>query len=349
MPSFERDSNRIVIAGASSLLGAELKSLLEESKFAGWDFRLVDEELAAGTLTEAGGEPTVIQPVEEGSFDRARFIFFTGSPAFVERNLESAVRAERAGAIVFDFTGKFETKDCAPSPFFPKLDDFWGTRPPSSSEPHSSAGSHHWIISSAGVAATSLSFGLRSQGLKKLTMVFFRPVSEAGRAGIEELESQSGQLLSFQSIGQPVFDTQVAFNLLDRYGPASRQSLDVARSALHEEVSECVSGHGAVMPSIQVLHAPTFYGMTFIACAELDPGVADTERIVAACREVGCSIVNEAEPGPSNVSAAGETKIQLGIPQSDPANYGTWWFWGAADNIRLPASNAVKLAEKLMR
>ena len=57
MPSFERESNRIVIAGAASLLGAELKSLLEESKFAGWDFRLVDEEIAAGTLTEAGGEP----------------------------------------------------------------------------------------------------------------------------------------------------------------------------------------------------------------------------------------------------------------------------------------------------
>jgi len=56
MPSFERESNRIVIAGASSLLGAELKSLLEESRFAGWDLRLVDEELAAGTLTEAGGD-----------------------------------------------------------------------------------------------------------------------------------------------------------------------------------------------------------------------------------------------------------------------------------------------------
>ena len=32
MPSFERESNRIVIAGASSLLGAELKSFLEESR-----------------------------------------------------------------------------------------------------------------------------------------------------------------------------------------------------------------------------------------------------------------------------------------------------------------------------
>lgn len=78
MPSLERESNRIVIAGASSLLGAELKSLLEESRFAGREFRLVDEEILAGTLTEAGGEPAVIQPVEEGSFDKARLVFLRG-------------------------------------------------------------------------------------------------------------------------------------------------------------------------------------------------------------------------------------------------------------------------------
>src|SRR5437879_5121989 len=102
MPSFERESKRIVIAGASSLLGAELKSLLEESRFAGWDLRLVDEELAAGTLTEAGGEPAVIQPVEEGSFERARLVFFTGSPEFTRVNL-AAARA--SGATLFDLSG----------------------------------------------------------------------------------------------------------------------------------------------------------------------------------------------------------------------------------------------------
>src|SRR5213083_3054283 len=111
MPSLEGDSHRIVIAGASSLLGAELKSLLEESRFAAWDLRLLDEEIAAGTLTEAGGEPAVIQPVEEGSFDKARFVFFTGSPEFSKVNL-AAARA--SGATLFDLSvgslGEKETR-----------------------------------------------------------------------------------------------------------------------------------------------------------------------------------------------------------------------------------------------
>jgi aspartate-semialdehyde dehydrogenase len=340
MPPMERESRRIVIAGASSLLGAELKSLLEESKFAGWDFRLLDEEDAAGTLTEAGGEPAVIHPVEEGSFDRARFVFFTGSPAFVERNFNSALAT---GATVIDFTGKVWTKDLPPNPWFPKLDQFWGTQFNATGK-----GSHFLIPSAAAVAATSLSFGLKPVGLKKLSITFFRPVSEAGRAGVEELETQTGQLLSFQSVGQPVFDTQVAFNLLERYGSASRQSLAVVRKALREEIDECVQNQGVVMPAIQVLHAPTFYGSLFSACAELDPGFADVESVSKACREGGFSIIKEEDGAPSNLSAAGENTIQLGVPQSDACVYGTWWFWGAADNIRLPALNAVKLAEKLV-
>src|SRR5438445_709007 len=125
MPSFERDSHRIVIAGASSLLGAELKSLLEESRFASWDLRLVDEEVAAGTLTEAGGEPAVIQPVEEGSFDRARLIFFTGSPEFSKANLSAARHTD---SHVVDLTGAaLEGADDTPAvAWFPKLDSLRG-------------------------------------------------------------------------------------------------------------------------------------------------------------------------------------------------------------------------------
>ena len=342
MPSIERESQRIVIAGASSLVGAELKTLLEEGQFSGWDLRLVDEEAAAGTLTEAGGEPVVIQPVDEGSFERARFVFFTGSPQFVETNLAAALAA---GAVALDFTGKISTKDQPSSPWFPKLDEFWSTPIGPKVQPN---GTRFWIPSAAAVAATSLSFGLRPVGLKRLSITFLRPVSEAGREGIEELESQTGRLLSLQSVGKPVFDTQVAFNLLERYGPASRQNLAAVGKALREEITACVSNQRAVLPALQVLHAPTFYGVMFSACAELDPGVADKESVSNACREAGFSVVRDEDCTPSNVSAAGENTIQLGLPQSDPTVHGTWWFWGAADNVRLPAWNAVRLAEKLL-
>jgi aspartate-semialdehyde dehydrogenase len=334
MPSLERDSQRIVIAGASSLLGAELRSLLEESRFAAADFRLVDEEVAAGTLTEAGGEPTVIRPVEEDSFARAKFVFFTGSAEFTRANLAAA---QSTGAKIVDLSGGIAAQ-AGTVAWFPKLDLL--------REREFGKDATVFAVPSAGAgAAAALTLALSKIGLRRLSVICFQSVSEAGRVGIEELESQRGQLLSFQGVGQPVFDTQVAFNLLDRFGPGSTQKLRVIRQRVRTETQACL-GEKTMMPAIQVVHAPVFYGSVFSACGELEGG-ADAERIVSACKDAGFALTAEGEPGPSNVNAAGEKVIQLAKPETDASQPGTWWFWGAADNIRLPAANAVKLAEML--
>src|SRR6184192_3147048 len=183
MSSMERESHRIVIAGASSLLGAELKSLLEESRFAGWDLSLVDEEIAAGTLTEAGGEPAVIQPVEEGTFTRARLIFFAGSEPFTERNLSAA---QASGATIIDLSGAAFRVSGVPAWF--GTDGIDTTPAPNKML--------FGVPSAAGLVGGRLLAVLRRAGLSRLALIFFRPVSEAGRLGIEELETQTSQLLS---------------------------------------------------------------------------------------------------------------------------------------------------------
>jgi len=331
----ERDSKRIVIAGASSLLGAELKSLLEESRFADADVRLLDEDVAAGTLTEAAGEAAVIQPVEEGSFKRAKFVFFTGSPEFTRANF---IAARHAGGRVVDLSGgELEQKNCVA--WFPKLDWLLGREFPKDA-------SAYEVPSAAGAAASALTLALAKAGLRQLSFVALLAVSEAGRPGVEELETQTGQLLSFQGVGQPVFDAQVAFNLLDRFGAASRVKLHALRDRIRREV-HAAAGDKGQLPAVQVLHAPVFYGATFTACADMDPSVSG-ERIAELCKDAGLVIAPDGAPGPSNISAAGEKSILLAKPDRDPARPGSWWFWGAADNIRLPAADAVKLAEMLL-
>ncbi len=113
-----KEAVRVAIAGASSLLGKELNLWLEESNFPASDIRLLDEEFVAGTLTEAGGEPAVIETVTEDSFERVRFAFFTGSPEFSKRH---AAEARRAGAVVIDLSGGLGT-DANARPWIPTLD-----------------------------------------------------------------------------------------------------------------------------------------------------------------------------------------------------------------------------------
>ena len=330
---FERDSHRIVIAGASSLLGAELKSLLEESRFAAADFRLLDEELAAGILTEAGGEPAVIQPVEADSFDRARFVFFAGSSDFTLANFELA---RRSGAVIIDLSG--HSASLADSfPWFLGLEKLRGQAVPE--KPRLAT-----IPSGPAEALIRLSLSLQGLSLRYLAATVLQPVSASGKLAIEELETQTSHLLSFQTPGKQLFDAQVAFNTLTRFGPSSRFDLRKALEILRTEVHSCLRGN-LVLPAIELVHVPVFYGTTFFVCVELDPA-ADADRLQSTCKAAGFSMILPPD-SPTNVSVAEESAIHLALAVPDPAKPGTWWFWGAVDNIRLPAWNAVKLAEKL--
>lgn len=329
------ESRRIVIAGASSLLGAELKSVLEESRFAASDFRLVDEEAVAGILTEAGGEPAVIQSVEEDSFSKAWIIFFTGSPAFTKRNLDLA---KRSGTRIVDLSGELAGHHDART-WLPHLHELNGGARLKDSKLFA-------VPSAPAEIVASLALAMQGLKLTALSAVAFHPVSASGgKPGIEELESQTGQLLSFQPIGKEIFDAQVAFTMLDRFGDASRHKLQSSLEILRREVQSILPKDFRV-PTVQLLHAPVYYGTTVTACAVLDSST-DAAAITNASALAGFTVTSDAA-APSNISSAGETLLQLAPPRADPSNPGTWWFWSAADNLRLPAANAVKLAEKLL-
>ncbi len=327
----------VAIAGASSLGGKELKQLLEEHSFPATEVRLLDEDIAVGMLTEARGEPTLIQAVDEESFERVRFAFFTSSPAFAARHWEAA---QRAGATVIDLSGGLADVPSARR-WIPALDALLPPQPPAE------AASQAYIAPSAPtIVACSLAAALAGLALERLAIVFFQPVSERGLAGVEELESQTIKLLSFQPIGQEVFDAQVAFNLLDRYGEASSERLSDVRAAIARDVRNYLAGR-ATLPAIQLVQAPVFYSYAFTAYAEFGtpPVAEDLKRVLNA---VGVRLAEPAEPGPSNVSVAGESRIALAQLDRDPNVARGYWFWGAADNLRLAAANALSIAEKLL-
>jgi len=331
---------RVAIAGASSLRGKELKQLLEDGSFPATEIRLLDEDIAAGTLTEAGGEPVVIQTVDDDSFERVRFAFFAGTPAFAARHWEAA---ERAGATVIDLSGGLADVPSAQR-WIPALDSLL---PPAPAQTPGQATARLFLSPSAPtIVACSIAAALARFSVERLALVFFRPASERGQAGVEELESQTVNLLSFQPIAREVFDAQVAFNLLDRYGEASGERLIDARSSIARDVRSYLADRGP-LPAIQLIQAPVFYSYAFAAYVEfgLRPESVELQRSLGAA---GIQVVDSAGPAPSNVSVAGENRPVLGQMGADPNVERGYWFWGAADNVRLAAANAVSIAEKLL-
>jgi len=333
--SSSRNSPVIVVAGASSLLGGEVKSLLEESKFAGWEVRLVDEERAAGTLTEVGGEAALIQKIDEESFKDARFVFVAGSPGFARQVLAAA---KGSGGAIIDLS-RASLSDPDAVPWFPKIAELSGKIVAKNAKVYS-------VFSTAGAALSAIALVALRLDLQRLVAAVFRPASDAERAGIEELETQTSQLLSFQTIGNPVFGTQTAFNMLPRYGESGQ---DLSRSLLEirAEISAAVGiAEEDQKISVNVLHAPVFYGSTFTANVDLG-SAATADAFAEALQAAGFTLVPKEEAGPSNVSVAGENSLFVTVPRADAVRANSFWLFGAGDNLRVPAYNGIKLAEWL--
>jgi aspartate-semialdehyde dehydrogenase len=333
-------SLRVAIAGATSLRGKDLKYWLEEGGFPAGEIRLVDEEIAAGMLTEVAGEPTVVQSVNESSFEGLRFVFFAGSPAFAAQH---GPAADRAGASVIDMTGGLWAGPRA-RPWIPRLDALISP-PASAALPNEHY--HTWAApSTPAILACSLAAAFSDFSPVRLVIVFFHPVSERGEQGITELEGQTIKLLSFQPIPQEVFDTQVAFNLAARWGAESRGKLSDVRAGIADEVQRYLAGRIS-LPAVMLVQAPVFYGHAFAAWAEFKDSVHE-ESVSTRLKTTGFKVVPPDDPGPSNLLAAGETQPMITSPERDANIENGYWFWGAADNFRLASVNATQIAERLL-
>jgi aspartate-semialdehyde dehydrogenase len=348
MPARSATAQRVAIVGASSLLGKELKHVLEDRNFPATDFVLLDEGFAAGTLTEAGGEPTFIHPLDEDSFEGARFAFFAGNSETATANWEAGIRA---GASVIDLTGGVPGESGAFT-WIPSLDALLpapAAAIPAGVTKSASGGQRRPLYRSPGSAlimAATLTAALRELNPARVVIVFYPPVSEAGQPGVDELETQTTNLLSFRGIERTVFDAQVAFNLLTAYGAECRRNLREIRERLARDLESYLAGR-ASLPAIQFVQAPVFYGYAFGAYAEFASS-PDTARMEAAFTAAGMKLAKKNDAPPDNISAAGESEIQVALVERDPSTANGCWIWGVADNLRLAATNAVRIAEELL-
>jgi len=344
MPSGHGILHRVAIVGASSLLGKELKQVLEDRNFPASDVILLDESVMAGTLTEAAGEPTFIRALEEDSFEGARFVFFAGTPADAERNWRTA---QAAGAIVIDLTGVLSAASGG-SVAITSIPSLASVLP--ASEPSSLPTPVAYASPAAPViVACTLAAGFAKFRPQRIVLLLFPPVSDRDRAGIEELESQTASLLSFREIDRTVFDAQVAFNLLARHGEASKPRIEDVRAAVARDVARYLAGRAPV-PAIQLVQAPVFYGYAFAAYADLASSnpAESFGQLETAFAGLGVKVAAPDDASPTNVSVAGESEIHLARIEPDPSVERGAWIWGVVDNLRLAATNAVRIAEELL-
>lgn len=331
---------KIAIAGASTLIGRELKDVLSESPLAAANVVLLDEEDTHGQLDQVGDEATFIQALNADAFDRADFTFFCGSEEMTRKYWRDALRA---GSTVLDLSGA--------------LDQETGVlvRAPRLGADAAAADLFTPAVVPAHPAAVALALLL--DRLRQVAPVRFAaatviaPASEFGRAAMDELHQQTVNLLSFQGLPRATYDAQAAYNLLGGLGEAATISLSAAEARIRRHYDALTAGSGPAL-ALQVIHAPVFHGLTFSIVAELERPV-EIGALEEALSGENVDLVMEDTDSPSNLAATGQNDVLVRLrPETGGRQGGAvqrLWLWAAADNLRLNALNAVQCALDLRR
>ena len=227
----------IALVGGETLLGREVREVLGETAL-GQHVRLVaGAEEETGTLTEIGGSPAFLAKLDPDAVEDAALLILAGS-------LESSKVALAANpqGLVIDLT--YATEDSPEARIrAPQVEgadyEIDHTGPQIVAHP----------------AATAIAMVLQrlngNYPIARAIVHIFEPASEHGTGGIEELQQQTVNLLSFLPLPKKIFDAQLAYAMLAQLGSAG--SL-VGPPALGAAVA--AAGYGAVAPLLLAITVP---------------------------------------------------------------------------------------------
>jgi aspartate-semialdehyde dehydrogenase len=335
---------KIAIAGASTLLGRELKEALVESPLGTADIQLFDEDQALGQLDQVGDEITFLHAIVPDSFEHVDFTFFCGSAELTRKHWRDALRS---GSTVLDLSGALDQE---PGVLVraPWLDAKSVTEA-------ADADLFTPAVVPAHPAALALALVLdrlqQAAPVRAAFVTLLQPASEAGRAAMDELHQQTVNLLSFQNLPREQYDAQVAYNLVSGVGESAKVNLADVDTRVRRHYAALAKNRLPEL-ALQLVQAPVFHGYTFSIAVELERPV-EISALEDALGGDHLDLVLEDTDSPSNLAATGQDDVLVRIrPEHGERNstqVSRLWLWAASDNLRMNAQNAVACAMDLRR
>lgn len=333
MPEFPT----IAIVGGESLIGRELRELFEEKKVPA-RVRLIGVDEDVMTLTQQGGEPAVIPPMDEETLLGSQVAVLAGSADSSRKALAMIARAPQRPKVI-DMTYIAEDQPSARLRA-PLVEASEETFPPETI---------HVIAHPAAVALALLLLRLDAQAaIRRVVAHVFEPASERGQRGLDELRRQTVGLLSFQPLPKEVFDAQLGFNMLSCYGSEAPESLHSIEMRIEKHLASLLAWQGATrMPSLRLVQAPVFHGYSISVYAEFAER-PELDRLISSLACANIEVCAGDTPPPDNAGIAGQSGIAVGSIAADRNHPAGVWFWVVADNLRLMAENGVAVALSLL-
>jgi aspartate-semialdehyde dehydrogenase len=325
---------RIALVGADTLLGHEIKEVIEAGRGIAIDSFAANGEANFG---DEEGEAVFRQALDAKAVEGCDALVVAGSPEGAHKAL--ALAKSQAGKVkLIDCTGALDQQPEA------RMCGLELAPPPDS-----------WLLVIAHPAAEVISTLLHKvsayQPAIRAVMEVFEPASEQGRLGMAELQQQTTGLLSFKTLEKKIYDTQVSFAMVPAYGENAAYQLDAIEQRVERHLASLmgavVTGGPAIpMPSLRLIQAPVFHGHTISAWIEFS-GHADAAQVASALSSEDIDVRTAEHEMPSNAGIAGQSGFTVGDIRVDRNNPRAIWLWAVADNLRIVADRVQEILKRL--
>lgn len=356
-----KEGYRVAVVGASSLLGKELVSILEEgpekrrlpiSRLLTFEADEGEPELPIIDLSHiatATTEDSQVQ-VSEGDLD---FAFLCARvPRLPEFLIDWQQQGDASRCMVIDVIGEglatpgdgvsagtaTGAEDRVGIPFLDHRFPIPGV--------HHEAARFHVSAHPAVIVISSLLLRLAARfPLKTVVAQVFVSASESGSRGVEELQRQTVNILSFQKVPDQIFGAQLAFNLLSRLGTSAKGEMTGLESRLRHQLHNYLYGRVPI-PALRLLTVPVFYSVGVSLYVETAEPVT-AEAATAALSGERVRVRQPTLDAPTPVEVTGSSDILVDSISIDAEHPNGLWLWAVADNLHLAAANAAELAASL--
>lgn len=327
----------IALIGSDSILGREVRDLLGDAPLPA-QLSLLGAEEEGGILTEQQGELELIRSLEKDHLMEAEIALLAGTPESAQRAYEIVQELDPAPALI-DLTYTLEDHPQARLRA-PQVEPDNYTVP---------ADAIHLVAHPAAVVLADLLRRLHDASpVRNSVVLVLEPASERGQRGLNELQQQTINVLSFKPLDKQVYDAQLSFNLLPRFGSEAAQSLEDVEARVERHLATLLALDGrAPLPSLRLVQAPVFHGYSMSLWVEFETPV-NIGMIASALAADGIDVRTGSEEHPNNVGAAGQSGFVVGAIEADRNNPRALWLWAAADNLRVMADSARQIAEDLL-
>jgi len=328
--------DKILVLGATGLVGQEVIKILEQRKFPVKELFLFASEKSEGITVTFQDQEYEVSPEYEVFINKVDIVF----GCLDEILAREIIPKFREHSVVVDNSTAFRMDPEVPL-VIPEIN------------PHKIK-EHKGIIANPNCSTIQLLVPLyplhKVSKIKRIFVATYQSVSGYGRSAVEELKLELEYIAAEQAVTKfedSVFPNQIGANIIPLVGRFSEMGYTSEELKMLNETRKIFDDQ-SIQVSPTCVRIPVFYGHSEVVTVEFEKpmSVEQTKEILK--KAPGVVLCEKDEDYPMPIMAAGKDEVFVGRVRKDFAFENGITLWIVADNIRKGAAlNAVQIAELL--